>query len=159
MFAKLAEIARSGVAVVLVEQNARAALALADRAYVLVQGQKPPPGPRARHRRRPASGGALFRRRGAGAMSPQFLVDGLVDGALIGLGAIGVTLTYAILRFANFAHGEFITFGAYAALLIRRRALGLVTSAGDRPDLDQSCAAARRAARLSADRGFRARAR
>jgi branched-chain amino acid transport system ATP-binding protein len=39
VFAKLAEIARSGVAVVLVEQNARAALALADRAYVLVQGQ------------------------------------------------------------------------------------------------------------------------
>jgi branched-chain amino acid transport system ATP-binding protein len=39
VFAKLAEIARGGVAVVLVEQNARAALALADRAYVLVQGQ------------------------------------------------------------------------------------------------------------------------
>ena len=49
-------------------------------------------------------------------MSQQVLVDGLVNGALIGLGAVGVTLTYSILRFANFAHGEFITFGAYAAL-------------------------------------------
>jgi branched-chain amino acid transport system permease protein len=39
-------------------------------------------------------------------------------GALIGLGAIGVTLTSSILGFANFAHGEFITFGAYATLLI-----------------------------------------
>ena len=38
-------------------------------------------------------------------MNPQFLVDGLLSGLLIGLGAIGVTLTYAILRFANFAHG------------------------------------------------------
>ncbi len=51
-------------------------------------------------------------------MTLQFLVDGLMAGALIGLGAIGVTLTYSILGFANFAHGEFITFGAYATLLI-----------------------------------------
>jgi branched-chain amino acid transport system permease protein len=33
---------------------------------------------------------------------------------MIGLGAIGVSLTYSILRFANFAHGEFIAWGAYA---------------------------------------------
>lgn len=51
-------------------------------------------------------------------MSPQVLVDGLVAGSVIGLGAIGVTLTYAILRFANFAHGEFVTVGAYAALAL-----------------------------------------
>jgi branched-chain amino acid transport system permease protein len=51
-------------------------------------------------------------------MTPQVLVDGLMSGVLIGLGAIGVTLTYSILGFANFAHGEFISFGAYATLLI-----------------------------------------
>ena len=51
-------------------------------------------------------------------MTPQFLADGVIAGAMIGLGAIGVTLTYSILRFANFAHGEFISFGAYATLLI-----------------------------------------
>jgi branched-chain amino acid transport system ATP-binding protein len=39
VFAKLAEIRASGVTIVLVEQNTRAALALADRAYVLVQGR------------------------------------------------------------------------------------------------------------------------
>lgn len=39
VFAKLTDIQRSGVAIVLVEQNTRAALALADRAYVLVQGR------------------------------------------------------------------------------------------------------------------------
>jgi len=38
VFAKLADIRNSGVTIVLVEQNTRAALALADRAYVLVQG-------------------------------------------------------------------------------------------------------------------------
>ena len=51
-------------------------------------------------------------------MTLQFLVDGLLMGGLIGLGAIGVTLTYSILRFANFAHGEFITWGAYATLAV-----------------------------------------
>ena len=39
VFARLAEIRRSGVTILLVEQNARAALALGDRAYVLVEGQ------------------------------------------------------------------------------------------------------------------------
>ncbi len=46
-------------------------------------------------------------------MSLQFLADGLVAGATIGLGAVGITLTYAVLRFANFAQGEFITCGCY----------------------------------------------
>ncbi len=49
-------------------------------------------------------------------MSLQFLIDGLVAGVVIGLGAVGVTLTYSILRFANFAHGEFVTAGAYVTL-------------------------------------------
>ena len=51
-------------------------------------------------------------------MNLQFVADGLLIGAMIGLGAIGVTLTYSILRFANFAHGEFISWGAYAALAL-----------------------------------------
>ena len=51
-------------------------------------------------------------------MSPQIVIDGLVAGSMIGLGAIGVTLTYSILRFANFAHGEFISWGAYFALVV-----------------------------------------
>jgi len=39
VFAKVKEIARAGVTIVLVEQNARAALAISDRAYVLVDGR------------------------------------------------------------------------------------------------------------------------
>jgi branched-chain amino acid transport system permease protein len=57
----------------------------------------------------------------------QSILDGLVIGATISLGAIGITLTYAILRFANFAHGEFITWGGYFALA----ALGAVAGSRD----------------------------
>jgi branched-chain amino acid transport system permease protein len=48
----------------------------------------------------------------------QFLADGIVMGSLIGLGAVGVTLSYSILRFANFAHGEFIAWGTYMTLVL-----------------------------------------
>ena len=51
-------------------------------------------------------------------MNFQFLANGMVAGAMIGLGAIGVTLTYSILRFSNFAHGELISWGAYATLVM-----------------------------------------
>ena len=47
VFAKLVEIRRTGVAILLVEQNARAALAIADRAVVLVEGRKRHEGPAA----------------------------------------------------------------------------------------------------------------
>lgn len=50
-------------------------------------------------------------------MNPQFLLDGLIAGSMIGLGAVGVTLTYSILRFPNFAHGEFIAWGAYLTMV------------------------------------------
>lgn len=55
-------------------------------------------------------------------------MDGLITGSMIGLGAIGVTLTYSILRFANFAHGEFIAWGAYFALAVAG-ALGALSGA------------------------------
>jgi branched-chain amino acid transport system permease protein len=48
----------------------------------------------------------------------QDLANGIILGATIGLGAAGLTLTYSILGFANFAHGELITVGAYAALTV-----------------------------------------
>ncbi|WP_232830619.1 branched-chain amino acid ABC transporter permease [Oceanicella sp. SM1341] len=51
-------------------------------------------------------------------MIPQILLEGALTGALIGLGAIGLTLTYSILRFANFAHGELLTWGAYLSLSV-----------------------------------------
>jgi branched-chain amino acid transport system permease protein len=58
-------------------------------------------------------------------VSLQFLADGAILGGMLALGAIGVTLTYSILRFANFAHGEFIAWGTYMALTVAG-ALGML---------------------------------
>ncbi|WP_255170867.1 branched-chain amino acid ABC transporter permease [Natrononativus amylolyticus] len=42
-----------------------------------------------------------------------FLWRGLVDGLIIALAAVGLSMTYAILRFANFSHGDLVTTGAF----------------------------------------------
>jgi branched-chain amino acid transport system permease protein/neutral amino acid transport system permease protein len=48
----------------------------------------------------------------------QLVLNGIVTGSILVLGAIGLTLTYGILRFANFAHGDIMTLGAYTALIL-----------------------------------------
>jgi neutral amino acid transport system permease protein len=45
----------------------------------------------------------------------QSSIDGIAVGSIIALGAVGLTLTYGILRLANFAHGDILTLGAYLA--------------------------------------------
>jgi len=44
--------------------------------------------------------------------------NGVVVGLGIGLAGIGLSMTYSILRFANFAHGDYITSGAFAGWAI-----------------------------------------
>ncbi|MDO9446292.1 MAG: branched-chain amino acid ABC transporter permease [Dehalococcoidia bacterium] len=49
----------------------------------------------------------------------QLVIVGLVVGSIIGLGAMGLTLSYGIMKFANFAHGDMMSLGmflAYAAV-------------------------------------------
>jgi branched-chain amino acid transport system permease protein len=48
----------------------------------------------------------------------QAIADGIFTGAIIALGAIGVSFTLQIMRFANFAHSEFLTWGAYMSLVM-----------------------------------------
>lgn len=56
----------------------------------------------------------------------QLIADGLVIGSVISLGAIGLTMTFALLKFSNFGHGELMTWGAYIAFA----ALSLLLAAG-----------------------------
>jgi neutral amino acid transport system permease protein len=43
----------------------------------------------------------------------QLTINGIVVGSIIALAAVGLTLSFGILRLPNFAHGEFLTLGAY----------------------------------------------
>ncbi|MFB6205758.1 MAG: branched-chain amino acid ABC transporter permease [Haloglomus sp.] len=43
-----------------------------------------------------------------------FLIDGLILGLIIGLAGVGLSMTYSILNFANFAHGDYLTAGAFS---------------------------------------------
>ncbi|MDJ0572183.1 MAG: branched-chain amino acid ABC transporter permease, partial [Pleurocapsa sp. MO_192.B19] len=43
----------------------------------------------------------------------QLIFNGIAIGSILALAAIGLTLTYGILNLSNFAHGDFMTLGAY----------------------------------------------
>lgn len=60
----------------------------------------------------------------------QVFVDSLVRAAELSFLAVGLTMVYGVLRFANFAHVEFATVGAYLALALSTTAgLPLVVAA------------------------------
>lgn len=54
----------------------------------------------------------------------QALLNGLVEASVIVLAAMGLSLIYGVKKFANFAHGDMMTVGAYFALymVVRMRA-------------------------------------
>ena len=47
----------------------------------------------------------------------QLIVNGLVEGSVYALGAAGISLVFGPLRIVNFAQGDYLTFGAFAAVL------------------------------------------
>lgn len=59
------------------------------------------------------------------------VVIGIVEGSILALGAVGLTLVYGVLRFAHFAHGDSMMLSAYCAFLLLS---GVVT--GNRPGVD-----------------------
>ena len=48
----------------------------------------------------------------------QLLANGVVTGSIIALAAVGISLVYGILRIVNFAHGDYLAMGAYAAFVV-----------------------------------------
>jgi branched-chain amino acid transport system permease protein len=51
-------------------------------------------------------------------LSNFVLIPALSYGAQLALGALGVTLIYAVLRFSNFAHGDMMAFGTMLVILL-----------------------------------------
>lgn len=48
----------------------------------------------------------------------QLLINGILLGSILALGAVGATMIFGVLRFAHFAHGDFMAIGAYFALTV-----------------------------------------
>jgi neutral amino acid transport system permease protein len=59
----------------------------------------------------------------------QATANGIVAGNYYALGAVGLTLIFGVLRLVNFAHGEFLTLGAYLMLLFASFDLPLLAAA------------------------------
>ncbi|NCJ06291.1 branched-chain amino acid ABC transporter permease [Synechococcales cyanobacterium C] len=60
----------------------------------------------------------------------QLTLNGIAVGSIIALAAVGLTLTYGILRLPNFAHGDFLTLGAYLTLLLNAMGLNIALAMG-----------------------------
>jgi len=48
----------------------------------------------------------------------QIFVNSGITGSLYLIGAVGLTLTYGLSKFPNFAHAEFITLGAFFGYIV-----------------------------------------
>lgn len=59
----------------------------------------------------------------------QATLNGLVGAGYFALGAVGLTLVFGILRLVNFAHGDFLTTGAYVTLGVAAAGLPFWTAA------------------------------
>lgn len=60
----------------------------------------------------------------------QLAINGLSQGLIIGLAALGITLVFGIARFANASAGDSLSFGAYMALIGQRLTGSIVLGAG-----------------------------
>jgi neutral amino acid transport system permease protein len=61
----------------------------------------------------------------------QLFINGIALGSIIALAAVGLTLTNGILRLPNFAHGDFLTLGAYLTFLLDTQLLSpIIGNAG-----------------------------
>ena len=51
-------------------------------------------------------------------LANYIIVPSLAYGSQLALGALGITMVYAVLRFSNFAHGEIMSFGTMISIFI-----------------------------------------
>jgi branched-chain amino acid transport system permease protein/neutral amino acid transport system permease protein len=48
----------------------------------------------------------------------QLVIVGVIVGSIIGLGSMGLTLAYGVMKFANFAHGDSMALGMFLAFIV-----------------------------------------
>jgi neutral amino acid transport system permease protein len=59
----------------------------------------------------------------------QLLVDGVLFGILIALGAVGLNLIFGTTGLTNFSHGELLTLGAFTAIVLNELGLNIIIAA------------------------------
>jgi neutral amino acid transport system permease protein len=74
-------------------------------------------------------GGAETDSGGGGAQIAQLVVDGLLFGILIALGAVGLNLIFGTTGLTNFSHGELLTLGAFTAIVINELGVNIMIAA------------------------------
>ena len=118
-------VREQGVTILLIEQNAERVFGLADRVHVMSGGEFGLSGTAAEIKADPRFDAAYFgvhMHEAAGERvmehSVQTLVDAVSVGSLYALTALGIGLIFGVMRLINFAHGELITFAAYALLAL-----------------------------------------
>jgi len=47
----------------------------------------------------------------------QLLINGVVTGLVLALGAAGISMVFGVLRLVNFAAGDYITISAFVAVI------------------------------------------
>ena len=146
LYEAVAQVAQTGVSVLVVEQFATVGLRYASHAYVMAHGvvtyAGPSDGAMRRRPRAPTSGAArvteLF----------QFTLFGLMLGCVYAIASMGLVLTYTVTGVFNFAHGAVGMVAAFVLL----RAAGATTTCRRRSRSRSSCSSSRRS-RASAPSG------
>jgi branched-chain amino acid transport system permease protein len=59
----------------------------------------------------------------------QLLVDGILFGILIALGAVGLNLIFGTTGLTNFSHGELLTLGAFTAIVLNELGINIIIAA------------------------------
>lgn len=60
---------------------------------------------------------------------PQLVVDGLLFGLIIALGAVGMNLIFGTTGLSNFSHGELLTLGAFTAIVLNEAGINIIIAA------------------------------
>ncbi len=123
IYAVLPELVKSGLGVLLVEQDVRQALRVADRVQCLLEGRQTLEGtPRPLDPGGDRSGLLRLGPRGAGAGIGVTIVNDIIQGILLGglfaLFACGLSLMFGVMDVINLAHGDVAVAGVYLAVVL-----------------------------------------
>ena len=117
----LGTITAEGTTVVIVEQDINRALDASARFYCFLEGRLALDGAEPKASTAPPSPARISACRAMNAMEwLNIVIQGALLGGLYALFAIGLSLSFGIMRLVNIAHGDLIVLSAYVALVVNQ---------------------------------------